>query len=177
MTDEQLKAAVADLVKTVKETSLEIRELKRQSAARDKKWGTFTEGLAYPAMTKILGEKLGLDTFMLRPKRRRNGEMSEYDVMGYTNGARNAVAIVEVKSPLRDDAIEQLEQQIEDFGPFYPEHAGKDVYGVIAGVDIPEQVARKVVAKVFYLAQIHDEEFELMVPRGFKPKAFHPRTS
>jgi len=152
-----------------------VQQLTRAVAANDRKWGTFTEGLAYPAMTKILARELGLDTFMLRPKRRRNGDTAEYDVMGFANGRSNKVAIVEVKSHLRDDAIEQLEEQIDSFAHFYPEHAGKAVYGVLAAVEVPEHVARKVIAKGFYLARIHDEEFELAVPRGFKPKAFHPK--
>ena len=164
----KLAVMMQSLTKGIEVTRLQI-------AANDRKWGTFTEGLAYPAMTNILARELGLDTFMLRPKRRKNGDTCEYDVMGFANGRTNKVAIVEVKSHLRDDAIEQLEEQIDAFAHFYPEHAGKAVYGVIAAVEVPEQVAKKVIAKGFYLARIHDEKFELAVPRGFKPTAFHPK--
>lgn len=49
-----------------------------------------------------------------------------------------------------------------------------DRYGVIAAVDIPDNVRSKVLKEGLYLARISDGTFTMQTPPGFKPKAFHP---
>jgi hypothetical protein len=39
-------------------------------------------------------------------------------------------------------------------------------------VDAPEDVQERVLREGIYLARIHDEEFELDVPKDFEPRAY-----
>ncbi len=55
---------------------------------------------------------------------------------------------------------------------FLPEHANKKLYGILAGVHIPEQLKQKVYQEGLYLACIHEDNFSLQVPRGFEGRAF-----
>ncbi|MBF0350961.1 MAG: hypothetical protein HQM11_08005, partial [SAR324 cluster bacterium] len=69
-------------------------------------------------------------------KVRKGGEEFEIDVMAYANTDVNAVYLVEVKSHLRDDGIDQLLENMRQFHRFFPEHQDKKVYGILAGVDV-----------------------------------------
>jgi RecB family endonuclease NucS len=77
-----------------------------------------------------------------------------------------------VKSHLRDDGIEQMLRILREFHDFFPGHAGKKVYGILAAVSIPEDVEKRVLREGIYLARIHDENFEISVPEDFQPRAY-----
>ena len=63
---------------------------------------------------------------------------------------------------------------LRDFRDFFPEHADKDkkVYGMLASVDVPDNVRKKILDAGIYLAQIHDGQFEIQVPDSFQPRAY-----
>src|SRR5262249_22981047 len=94
------------------------------------------------------------------------------DVMAYDNGSRNELYIVEVKSHLTREGIDQILKTIEEFPKFFGAHRDRTVYGIIAAVDIPQNIRAEVLKQGLYLARIHDGEFELLTPRNFKPRAF-----
>jgi RecB family endonuclease NucS len=76
---------------------------------------------------------------------------------------------------LREENIQQLLDILEHFADWFPEHRNRKLYGILAAVDIPEQMRRRVLEQGLYLAQIHDDLFELQVPDNFQPRRFdHP---
>jgi hypothetical protein len=68
--------------------------------------------------------------------------------------------------------IDQILKTIEEFPKFFGAHRDRTVYGIIAAVDIPQNIRAEVLKKSLYLARIHDGEFELLTPNNFKPRAF-----
>jgi hypothetical protein len=60
-----------------------------RSANSANKFGSFTAGMAFPSMHKLLVEKFGAEFIAPRAERRRGGETIELDVMGYSNGKAN----------------------------------------------------------------------------------------
>ena len=183
MTTESLQQMIADLTEVQKrneevrrqqsaETSQFLRELGRQLGGLGDKFGSFTEGMAFPSMRKLLEERFHMDVIAPRVRARKGDRSLELDVLAYSNSETNEVYIVEVKSHLREEGLEQMNKIIRDFREFFPEHQDKKVFGILAAVDVPDNVRRKVLKQGFYLARIHDEEFELEVPEDFKPQAF-----
>jgi hypothetical protein len=154
------------------ETWRQIKELGKQIGGLGQKFGGFTEGMAYPSMKKILEQKFHMDTVSPRVSSRKNGRTMEVDVLAYSNSAVNEVYVVEVKSHLRDDGVDQMLQILREFHHFFPSHEGKKVYGILAAVDFPDDIRDRVLREGIYLACIHDENFELTVPEGFQPRAF-----
>lgn len=138
------------------------------------KFGSFTEGMAFPSMENILRNHFKMDVVTLRAKSRLNGHSIEIDVMAYNNGSRNEVYLVEVKSHLTRENVDQMLKTTERFPEFFGAHRDRKIYGVIAAVDIPDNLRAEVLNKGLYLARIHNGTFELLTPRGFKPKAFGP---
>jgi hypothetical protein len=171
-TDRQLQETDRQLRKTAKETTQQIRDLKQQIGGLGEKFGSFTEGMAFPAMRKLLQQRFHMDVITLRTLSRKNGSFMELDVLAYSNSRINEVYIVEVKSHLRYEGLEQMRRILREFHDYFPGHQGKKVYGILAAVDIPEDLREKVLQEGIYLALIHDDQFELQVPSGFQPRAF-----
>lgn len=166
---------VKETSREVKETSRIIRELGKQIGSLGNKFGSFTEGMALPAMNKILRQDFKMDVVSPRLQAWKNGECLEMDALAYANGEVNTAFIVEVKSHLREDSIEQLLDILHRFPQFFPEHKDKKLYGILAAVDIPERLKPRVLGKGLYLARIHDEAFEMETPQDFSPMDFSVR--
>jgi hypothetical protein len=160
----------------MKETQRVVREIGRKLGRVDDKFGSYTEGLALPSMTKILTRRFHMKKVMARSRSFLDGRELEVDVLAYSEVTKE-VYIVEVKSHLRQDAIEQMQRILREFYDFYPEHRDKKVFGILAALapnTAPSEVQEQVLREGIYLARIHDDEFKLQVPRGFKPRAYGP---
>lgn len=128
--------------------------------------------MAYPSMKKILQERFGMSVVSPRVSSRQNGRTMEIDVLAYSNSNVNEVYVVEVKSHLREGGLEQMLRILREFHYFFPGHEGKKVYGILAAVDIPDDIRERVLREGIYLACIHDDNFELQIPKDFHPRAF-----
>jgi hypothetical protein len=165
-TDKQLK-------ETDRRLSKQLKELGIQLGGIGNKFGSFTEGMAFPAMERILREHFGLETISTNVKSQKgNGEL-ELDVLGYSNGTSNTVVIVEVKSHLTEKGIAQVLNTLAEFPKFFPELAHKKLYGMIATVAASKEVKQKTFEAGLYLGTIHDEQFKLAKPARFNPKCFN----
>ncbi|QMW05932.1 DUF3782 domain-containing protein [Spirosoma foliorum] len=136
------------------------------------KFGSFTEGMAFPAMEKVLRERFGMTTVTTRYKTQKGSDTIEIDVLGIANGAVNTVVVVEVKSHLKRRDIEQLLKVLDRFADYFPEQKGKKLYGILAFVDASDNVIQEAEKSGLYVARIHDELFDLLPLNGFLPKDF-----
>ena len=164
--DARMAASRAEVDKQIKQTQKQLGEL-------GNKWGTFTEGMAIASIKKILFEKFNISAVSERFSKRMNGESIEMDAFGYENSTVNTAVIVEIKSHLREDAVEQIERIMEDFPRFFPDHADKKLYGIIACVHAPDNIKNLLRKKGIYLAVLHDDIFELHDFQNFIPKDFN----
>jgi len=200
MTDEELKALFASIAVTQQETARQmletdrhmqetdrrmqetdrqmietgrqLKELGKQIGGLGEKFGSFTEGLALPSMSKILSERFGMEVVSPSVRVSKQGQHMEIDVLAYANSEVNEAYVVEVKSHAREEAIDQLKNILERFRRFFPEHKDKAVYGILAAVDLSDDLRQRILKAGFYVARIHDQIFELDVPANFKPKAW-----
>jgi hypothetical protein len=171
-TNRELKEIHDRVAREQEETARQLRELGKQLGGLGDKFGSYTEGLALPAMTKILTQRFHMDVVAARARSQRNGRSYEVDVLAYSESGIDEVYIVEVKSHLREEALDQMKKNLGEFHEFFPGHRNKKVYGILAAVEAPEPVRQKVLREGIYLARIHDGQFELQVPEGFQPRAF-----
>ncbi len=171
-TDRQVKKTSQTVEELTTRAAKETQELKRQLGGLSDKFGSFTEGMAFPSMKKLLEKRFNMDVITLRARARKNGSSMEVDVLAYSNSKVNEVYIVEVKSHLRQEGIDQMKRILRDFHSYFPGQDGKKVYGILAAVDVNDQLRAKVLQEGIYLALIHDDEFELQVPDDFQPRAF-----
>nr|VFK14235.1 MAG: hypothetical protein BECKLFY1418C_GA0070996_100712 [Candidatus Kentron sp. LFY] len=171
-TDQLFKKTDLRIEKMLKERNQQIKELGQQIGGLGQKFGGFTEGMAFPSMKKLLRERFGMETVVLRAEASRNGDHMEVDVLGYSNGAENQATVVEVKSRLTQEGIDHMERTMARFDKFFPEHADKKRFGIIAAVDVPGEMEVQTRNRGFYLARIRDELFILDSPASFQPRFF-----
>jgi hypothetical protein len=167
-TDRQLK----ETDRQIKETGQQIKELGKQIGGLGSKFGSFTEGLALPSMEKILRQRFGMKIVSPSVRASENGKHMEIDVLAYSNGDLNTAYIVEVKSHAREDSITQLKSILQRFRTFFPEHKNKQLYGILAAVDMSPELRQKTLQEGFYVARIHDQVFELDTPENFHPQGY-----
>ncbi len=176
MTDNELRKILADTARQIAESNkrvdAQIAATNAMIGAQNNKWGTYTEGMALPSMSKLLHEHFHMDVVAPRVTSHKGGEAMELDVFAYNNGKRNQAIIVEVKSHAKAESITQLKRIMKDFPKFFPEHQHKDLFGIIAAVDISTEVAKKAMKEGFYVARISEETFKLQVPAGFRAHSF-----
>ena len=162
----------AEAEKRMAEFNQQMKELGKQIGGLGAKFGSFTEGLALPSMTKILGERFGMEIIMPSVRIRKGKDNLEIDVLAYASGDINAAYVVEVKSHAKEESIEQLKTILRNFRQFFPEHGHKTIYGILAAVDIAENVKAKVLEEGLYFARISDDTFALDTPDNFEPKTW-----
>ena len=156
-----------------KEVDKQIKQTQKQLGELGNKWGTFTEGMVIASIKKILFEKFNIPVITHNVQKRMNGESIEMDAFGYENSTINTAVIVEIKSHLREEAVEQIERIMEDFPKFFPDHAEKKLYGILACVHAPDSIKNLLRKKGIYLAVLHDDIFELQDFKNFTPKDFN----
>jgi hypothetical protein len=172
----QSQAETARLIQQLRdsqeETDRQIKQVNKQLGEMGHKWGAFTEGLAWPSMDKLLRDKFGMTS--INPHTvQLDGRTLEIDLFGYDSiGDRDEVFVVEIKSRLDKEGIDQTLRIIEDLPEFEAFTRGRKIYGIIAAVDIPKDMYAVAIKKGLYVARISDDTFKLTVPRDFKPKAF-----
>ncbi len=105
MTDQELKDLVASLAASQQKTDKQLKELGKQIGGLGEKFGSFTEGLALPSMTKILREKFKMEVISPSVRVSKNCIDAEIDVLAYSNSSINEAYVVGVKSHLREEAI------------------------------------------------------------------------
>ena len=169
---EDLKQRFKATDKKFKETSRFLSEIGKQVGDLNNKFGSFAEGLAFPSLVKILEDHFHATFVGLNARGRKNGEHIELDVLGYSNGTTNTAVIAEIKSHLRDYHIEQILKHLKQFPEFFPAHADKKLFGLLAAVNAPESVRNLALKKGIYVATISDDTFKLDLGQKFKPRDF-----
>jgi hypothetical protein len=164
--------AKAESDRRKREIDLQLRELGKQIGGLGAKFGSFTEGLALPSMEKILGDRFGMEVVSPSVRVSKAGQHLEIDVLAYANSEINKAYVVEVKSHPREESITQLKSILEKFRTFFPEHKDKQVYGILAAVDLSANIRDKILQEGLYVAKISDQTFEMDVPNDFCPKAW-----
>jgi hypothetical protein len=172
MTDKELREIVADLARQVKETDKQVKQTNKQLGELGNRWGSYTEGMAYPSLEKVLRQRFKMTVIAPRVHSKRNNYNLELDVFGYANDGRDEAVIVEVKSQLTEENFQQMLNTLATFPKAFAEHANKKLYGIFAAVNVPENMKQRVLKHGIYLARISDETFKITVPHGFKPKNY-----
>lgn len=156
-------ARLGQLEETVARTS-------RNVDAITDKWGRFVEGIVAPAAKSIF-RKRGIPVHEVAPRveGERDGIAMEIDLL-VTND--DAVVAIEVKSTVRVADVDEHLERLANFKKVFRRHGDARVYGAIAGIDLPPDVARYAYRKgLFVLAQSGDTMI-ILNDDGFVPKAW-----
>ncbi len=173
MSTAELQAIVDKLAISQTATDRQIKELGKQIGGLGHKFGSFAQGLSYSSIEKILREDFELNEYVSPAvKMRKGGREEEYDILAYSNGTIDKAMIVEIKSKLRQEDIDQMKRKMDEVFHWLPEHKNKAFYGMIAYVSGHSDLKRQIIENGWYLACVGDEIFEMETPIGFQPRSY-----
>jgi RecB family endonuclease NucS len=96
----------------------------------------------------------------------------ELDALGVVNGSRSQCYIVEIKSHLRQDGIEQMHSILQRFHTLFPEYAQFKLYGIIVAADTTPDALHEARKAGFYVITFEDDLMRFHDDDGFVPKAY-----
>lgn len=192
MTDQELKdvlagfaadnaAGFAALREAQAKTEAQIAKTEAQIAKTDKKFktmqdmldgisknqGSVAEEFFYNSLRAkpVLGE-IRFDRVTPHLVVGRKGKLSEYDVV-MVNGA--SVGIVEVKYKAHVNDLVQVHEQVKRFRRDCPEFKDYAIYGGLAGLSVPDDVAKAAKARGLFVLKRKGEALEAQTEgmRGF----------
>lgn len=156
------KRRFRELDKLFKETDKKIGEL-------GNRLGDFVEGFVAPGAVRLFRER-GIEVTGLSRNVQKNHEKLglglEIDLL-VTNG--DVCVLVEVKSHLGVDDVNEHLERMEKFKPLFPEYADKKVHGAVAAMVLPEEVAKYAYRKGFFVIAQKGESVVLLNDEKFTP--------
>jgi len=171
-TDRYLRETDRQLRAMAQETDRYLKELGRQIGGINNKFGSMTEAFAIPSMERILQEEFGMDVVYTCARSTVHGEHMQLDMLAYENGGENRLFIVEVKSHIRPDSLDQMLRELREFPRFFSFLADKKRFGILCGIEIDSGMREKIAEAGIYLAVIRDDQFIMQNPPDFKPVAY-----
>ena len=155
------------LTEKFQETDKKIREL---SALFTSQWGKLVESLVKGDLIRLLNEKgIEVNNTMERVSGNVDGENFEYDIIA-ENG--NEVVIVEVKTTLRVEDVNDFHRKVWKAKRYLPRYKDNVIYGAIAFITA-EGSSDKMAEKMgFFVIRATGNSSSIINSKDFKPKAF-----
>jgi hypothetical protein len=177
MTVQELEKGFQEVWAIIKATDKQIdlmsKEVAQVSRNVDKltgKWGKFVEGMVEPAVEKLFQERnIEVSGVFPRVKNRKNGRQMEIDLL-LTN--TDYAVLVEAKSTLKVQDVDDHLKRLDDFKDFFPEHKNKKVFGAVAGIVIEEDADRHAYQKGLFVLGQSGETMKVLNDEKFRPKTW-----
>jgi len=153
--------------KQFKETDKKIKEL---TALFTSHWGKLVESLVEGDLVKVLNQRgILVERTLQRVKGFRDGKNFEYDIIAI-NGTE--IVIVEVKTTLRVDDVNDFHEKLWKAKVNMPEYADKKIYGGLAFITADSSSDRMSEKLGFFVIKATGNSSSIINPPDFKPKAF-----
>jgi predicted AAA+ superfamily ATPase len=137
-------------------------------------WGKMLEALVQPSALRLFQAR-GLQVRRLhqRSKAQLNGGNMEVDLI-LENGSD--LVVVEVKSKLNLEAVDDLLADLAQFTEYFPNYRGYNIYGAVAGLHITESADRYAYRRGLFILAVGGEGMvQMLNDANFKPRNFAPQ--
>ncbi len=136
---DEMKAFKDEMTEFKREVREDQKERNKQWTALAKKMGTITEDLISPAVRPAIRRYFNCDPAYkgLNILKRVDGQDYEIDVLAV---CEDAVFMIEVKSTLRNNYVDEMVEKASHFFEFFPEYLGKKLILIMGSIVFPEKV-------------------------------------
>ena len=151
MTDDELKALVASLAVSQKETDRKLDKVAKMLGGISTNQGDVAEDFFYNSLIK--DNHLGSFTFddVTKNMSKHRGQLQEeYDIF-LTNG--NAIAIIEVKYKAHLEDISKLERKFNNFKKLFPIYKDYKLYGAMASFYFNEETKDELLKQGYFVIE------------------------
>lgn len=176
-TDLRFKETSQELETRFRETDERFRELRKELQESSKKvdaltgkWSKFVEGLVAPATVRLFRERgIEVTGIAQRVKRQHNGAGIEIDILA-TN--TDYVVLIEAKSTLGVDDVNEHLERLERFSAFFPEYRGRKVLGAVAGIEIDDGADKYAYRRGLFVIAQSGDSVQIVNDEKFQPRAW-----
>jgi hypothetical protein len=175
-TDRQLKEQSQETDRRFRETERFIRELSKETDKKigrlTNRLGEFVEEFIKPGVVRLFQTR-GIPVHKVYSDVSANNPhlnlATQIDLL-VVNG--EVCALIEVKSKLSIDDVNEHIERMEKFKPLFPEYADKKAFGAVASMVIAENVAKYAYKKGFFVIAQQGESVAFLNDDNFKPTAW-----
>ncbi len=168
-TDRKFQETDRRLDRRFKETDKKFRETDKKIGKLGNRLGQFVEEMVKPGAVALF-RKRGIDVHATAQNLSFSDNEGGIEIDLLVKNGREVV-LVECKSKLSEDDVNEHLERLKKFKRYFPEYADKHVMGAVAAMVIPKGVARYAYQKgMFVLAQkgefmkiLNDEKFQAKV--------------
>lgn len=172
-TDRIIKENAQEAEKRAQEADKRTRELEKTLYKKigelGDRLGDFAEGFVRPAVVRLFKER-GIEVHKVTRKIEANNPQlnlaTEIDLL-VING--DSCVLVEVKSNVSIDDVNDHLERMAKFKPLFPEYADKKAFGAMAGMVIPENVAKYAYRKGFFVIAQQGDLAVILNDNKFQP--------
>ncbi len=166
--DARFRETDARLDARFNETDRKIREL---SGLFSSQWGKLVEALVEPSTLGLFrGRGIDVQYVYRRIEAHRNGQTMELDLLLENS---SEVVVVEVKSTLKVENVQNFVKKLEQFQTYFPRYTGYHVYGAVAGLRIEEEADKYAYRRgLFVLTATGDGLARILNDTSFRPRDF-----
>ena len=167
-TDARMDAVLAETAAQQQETAAELRKLEGLFGMQ---WGKMLEALVRPSALNLFRAR-GIDIHYVyeRAQIRRNGETREFDILLEVT---TDLVVIEVKSTLRVEDVNDFLDDLDRFQDFFPRYEGYNIYGAVAGLNIAEDADRYAYKRGLYVLKVSGEGLVTIVnDTAFRARIF-----
>ena len=164
-TDRKIQENAAQLKQTE-------RLLRQQVGDLTRRLGEFVEEMVKPAAVRLFRER-GIDVYRIVRHLEATDEQLKLSMeidLFVTN--QEACVLIEVKSNLSIDDVNEHLERMEKFKLLFPEYANKKTFGAVAGMVISENVAKYAYRKGFFVIGQADDSVRILNDQKFQPTAW-----
>ncbi len=142
----------------VQETTASVKALRQELGRLGNRLGEFVQDMVQPAVVRLF-QAQGIPVHRVYPnavaRRSRDEPVMEIDLL-VING--NHAIAVECKSRLTTSDVDEHLARLAEFKAYFTEHADKVLHGVVAGMSVPENVARYAERQGLYVLVQADDD-------------------
>ncbi|CAN2039193.1 DUF3782 domain-containing protein [Candidatus Magnetomoraceae bacterium gMMP-15] len=169
-TDRLLSQKFQETDKKFRKTDNEIERVSKNIDNLGGKWGKFVEGLVAPGVIRMFNERgIEIESTSQRVKVSRGSDKMEIDILGVNT---EYVMLIEVKSTLGVDDVNDHLERMSKFKMVMPEYADRKVIGAVAGIVIEDGVDKFAYRKGFFVIVQSGENVQILNDNKFKPKVW-----
>ncbi|MEY3219253.1 MAG: hypothetical protein RIT27_610 [Pseudomonadota bacterium] len=163
------ETALANAQAAEKRTRELERTLYKKIGELGDRLGDFAEGFVRPAVVRLFRER-GIEVHKVTRKIEANNPQlnlaTEIDLL-VING--DSCVLVEVKSNVSIDDVNEHIERMAKFKPLFPEYADKKAFGAMAGMVISENVAKYAYRKGFFVIAQQGDLAVILNDNKFQP--------
>ena len=126
------------------------------------------EGMVVPAIKVMFkARNIGVEKIFQRVEVHKNGRNMEIDIMVIN---QEHVLLIEAKSTLAVDDVEDHLERLKEFKEFFPEYTEKKMLGGVAGIVIEVGVDRYAYRQGLFVIGQSGETVKILNDEKFRPK-------